>query len=42
MKNGGRVNAEVVAIKWWKSKTQDYHQKVNARVASRIAERFKI
>ena len=34
-------SAEKIAMKWRKSKTQDYHQSLNARVTSRIAERFK-
>ena len=34
-------SAEVAAMKQWKSKTRDYHQKLNGRVASRNAEQFK-
>ena len=33
--------AEVVAMEWWKRKTRDYHQKLNVRVASRIAEQIR-
>ena len=33
--------AEAVAMEWWKRKTRDYHQKLNVRVASRIAEQFR-
>ena len=33
--------SEAVAIKLWKSKTQDYHQKLSGSVVSRIAEQFK-
>ena len=32
--------AEVVAMKKWKSKTRDYHQKLNGRVAALIAKRL--
>ena len=28
-------------MKQWKIKTQNYHQKLNRRIASRIAEQFK-
>ena len=27
-------------MEWWKRKTRDYHQELNVRVASRIAEQF--
>ena len=30
-----------VAMKQWRSKTQDYYQKLDVRVASRTAEQFK-
>ena len=33
--------AEAVAMKQWKSKTRAYNQKLNVRVASQIAQRFK-
>ena len=33
--------AEAVAMEWWKRKTRGYHQKLNVKVASRIAEQFK-
>ena len=33
--------AEAIAKKYWKSKTGDYHQKLNRLVASRISERFR-
>ena len=36
-----QLPAEAVAIEWWKLKTGDYHQKLNVRVASRIAEQFR-
>ena len=29
-------------MEWWKRKTRDYHQKLNVRVASQIAEQFMI
>ena len=33
--------AEAVAMKQWKSKIPDYHYKLNGRVSSRVAKRFK-
>ena len=33
--------AEAVIIKYWKSKTQDYHQKLNGKLASGTARWFK-
>ena len=30
-----------VAMKYWKRKTGNYHQKLNVQVASRIAEQFR-
>ena len=33
--------AEAVVIKLWNSESQDYHQKLNGQLASRIVERFK-
>ena len=33
--------AEAVAMEWWKRKTRNYHQKLNVRVASRLAEQFR-
>ena len=32
---------KLIFAQLWKSKTQDYHQKLNVRVASRISEQFK-
>ena len=33
-----QLPAEAVAMEYWKRKTRDYHQKLNVRIASRIAE----
>ena len=35
------VTNKGLAMKYRKSKTRDYHQKLNVRVASRIVEQFK-
>ena len=34
--------AKAVTMEFWKRKTRDYHQKLNVRVESRIAEQFRI
>ena len=36
-----QLPAEAVAMEKWKRKTRDYHQKLNVRVASRIAKQFR-
>ena len=33
-----QLPAEATAMEYWKQKTKDYHQKLNIRIASRIAE----